>query len=313
MIAASGAYVAPAQAAGAQATEWESLGTYTFTTPLLELSGVAMGDKGTIYAVDDDLETIFCLTRQGWGGEWRAVEVDTSKAELDGKDIEGMTRRGTSGNTFVISWEDDEYDGVDTNFSGTTEVTIDSLIARNPVHTSLEPIDVGLGNAAVFTGGAAGIAHRGGDEFWVAQEGVAPTFTGVLHSVDLSADSPVGEGIPLAVGTTVGIAIDPQIGPDRPLVLSRGEAEISFVEPITGAFFGTFDTALDEASGLTFTPDGEHLIVIGESSSMEIFARKGTTSRAPRGNCPRKFFNTACIPPISPFVKCPNPNLVGIR
>lgn len=273
---------------------------------LADISGVAIGDDGAIYAVDNGTRNIYCLSSAG--SYWEAQVVNGSS--LPARDIEGIGWIG--GDEFAVAWEDK---GGNVPPSGLSQVTISGLDATVTGNVDLPPIaESGVDNA----GGAEGIASAGAPgQFWVVQEGLVVNNVAqpTLYPVNVNNAIPVGDPVALDAGLdAAGVAVEPGDS-THVWVVSEADTELrKFVAsgPNAGAQVGSgLATALAEPEGIAFTPDGIHLIVVGENSGqpsqIAIYAQSTSQAPVPTGNCDGP--QTPC--PSADMTISPNPAMIG--
>ena len=268
----------PASANTTQTSNWERVMLQSMGSnyPGSELSGVTVDSNGGIYGVDDDAK-IYCLSNPT-GSQWIGQEV--TGHDFGNADLEGIAavRRGR----FAVSWEDA---GNGSDDSGITELFIDGLTASNPRDFALPGI-MEADIPGTESGGAEGIAFRGGeDNFWVVQEGrvVGNSVVPTLWPVDTRAEPTTGDPITLTGGDAAGVAVEP--GNGSVWVVSEDDRQIrNFAAD--GTLIGSpLATGMNRPEGIAFTPDGVHMVVVGEGSDIAIFAQTGSQAPLPNGNC----------------------------
>jgi len=251
-----------------------------------DLSGVAIDGNGRIYGVDNGLHEVQCLSKDA-AGEWTAVSVG---AFTNNQDIEGITSLG--GGDFLVAWEDQ----TGSTLSGATTITISSGLSLTfgPAD-SLAPIAEISG---LNTGGAEGIAHLDGTEFLVVQEGVGTPAVPKLFKLDTSNGAVTFLFDLVGISDAAGVAVEPG-DPASAWVLSHASEKIVKYDLMTGAASPTsIDlSAITQAEGLAFTPDGDSLVVVGESAEILTLQRSGNAGNpdAPAGICNDDLASAAVI------------------
>ena len=241
-----------------------------------DLSGVAIDDNGRIYGVDNGLLEVQCLSKDA-AGEWTARSVG---AFTNNEDTEGITSLG--GGDFLVAWEDQ----TGSTLSGATTITISSGLSFTiGTSNSLAPIAEISG---LNTGGAEGIAHLGGTEFLVVQEGVGTPAVPKLFKLDTSNGAVTFLFDLAGISDAAGVAVEPG-DPGSAWVLSEASDKIVKYDLMTGVASATsIDlSAMFQPEGLAFAPDGASLVVVGEAAEILTLQRSGNAGNPapPAGIC----------------------------
>lgn len=254
-----------------------------------EVSGVAVDDDGAIYVIDDN-GLLFCVTRDGgpdgnatWDGE--AVTDPAGEFDLTDKDTEGISWIGDD--KFVVAWENDSG-----NTSGLTEFTMSGTSVGSDSETDYSlpgVVEYSGQQFAGVAGGAEGVASIDSQTHWVVQEGVV-SGNGVdptLHLVDTSLPNPVAETVTLQPDTpadSAGVAIEPGTT-GHVWVISESDRQLRKFRTSDGEQVASLSTPLADPEGVAFTPDGIHMIVVGEGTEIAIYEQAGSAAPLPTGNC----------------------------